>query len=553
MGVTNFMILSQTSSNVILRTSRIPHGPTLTFRVDRYTLARQVRAAQRKPVETPLAFEQPPLVVLHGFGAAKSDAAPVGTAGISHADAFKMTSTLLQNMFPQIQPASVKLADCRRVVLVHYVKESQQLEFRHYYIRAVPVGVSRVVRRLTAGGATSLSDVGKLRDISEFVLGRGATGVVTSDSEVEDEASKVILPQTIAGVGNTKSQQSAIKLAEIGPRLSLTLLKIEQGLCEGEVLYHSYIHKTKAEAATLKKKASEKVHLKEKRRAVQEANVAKKVATKAAKKEAKEERRKLRQAEALAAAAEGTLGDTADAPPESEGESGSEEEEEERPAAKRRAGGVATPAAATGTSADESSEGEADDEFGDEDSATDDDMSDEEEESGDDDGEVEVEEEEEEEEGGVFAESGEEEIGGEADGANVEAGESADEDLSEDAADESQESESEEEEVAAGAGAVAPPPPAARRYASGDKRPRAATAAAPTPVPTTAAATHTAAVARSEVAAVAPAAARVKAKVKASGKGMQGRILEDMQRKLKEAQAVTAATSAGGILKRKTT
>ena len=33
---------------------------------------------------------------------------------------------------------------------------------------------------------------------------------------------------------------SAIRLVELGPRLTLSLLKIEEGLCDGEVLYHSF-------------------------------------------------------------------------------------------------------------------------------------------------------------------------------------------------------------------------------------------------------------------------------------------------------------------------
>jgi ribosome biogenesis protein SSF1/2 len=55
LGVTHLMVISQTQSNVILRLARIPDGPTLHFRVNQYSLARQVRATQRRPYDSPAA------------------------------------------------------------------------------------------------------------------------------------------------------------------------------------------------------------------------------------------------------------------------------------------------------------------------------------------------------------------------------------------------------------------------------------------------------------------------------------------------------------------
>ena len=58
------------------------------------------------------------------------------------------------------------------------------------------------------------------------------------------------------GRGNAKAQQSAMKLSELGPRMTLEIFKVEQGVNEGDVLYHKYVHKTKEEAQSLKNKAS---------------------------------------------------------------------------------------------------------------------------------------------------------------------------------------------------------------------------------------------------------------------------------------------------------
>ena len=40
------------------------------------------------------------------------------------------------------------------------------------------------------------------------------------------------------GAGNDKAEKSSVRLHEIGPRLTMSLVKIEQGVCEADVLYH---------------------------------------------------------------------------------------------------------------------------------------------------------------------------------------------------------------------------------------------------------------------------------------------------------------------------
>lgn len=75
---------------------------------------------------------------------------------------------------------------------------------------------------------------------------------VVSDSEAEDEESRVVLADNFRGRGNNKAQQSALKLSEIGPRLTLELFKVESGVGEGDILFHKYVQKTAAEAAALK-------------------------------------------------------------------------------------------------------------------------------------------------------------------------------------------------------------------------------------------------------------------------------------------------------------
>lgn len=91
-----------------------------------------------------------------------------------------------------------------------------------------------------------------------------------------NDENEVILAQQLRSRGNLKSNQSAIRLTEIGPRMTMELVKIEDGLCDGEVLYHTYVSKTSEEVTELRKRTMEKKRLKEQRKREQEENVKRK-------------------------------------------------------------------------------------------------------------------------------------------------------------------------------------------------------------------------------------------------------------------------------------
>ena len=66
-------------------------------------------------------------------------------------------------------------------------------------------------------------------------------GYVTSDSEREDnDDNRMILPQDYSGRHNKASHKSAIRLKEMGPRMTLKLMKIQEGVDDGQVLYNRY-------------------------------------------------------------------------------------------------------------------------------------------------------------------------------------------------------------------------------------------------------------------------------------------------------------------------
>jgi len=66
------------------------------------------------------------------------------------------------------------------------------------------------------------------------------------------------LPQNLAGRGSKAGAKSAIRLVELGPRMRLQLIKIEEGLVDGEVLYHQFIEKTEEERKLIRKRRETK-------------------------------------------------------------------------------------------------------------------------------------------------------------------------------------------------------------------------------------------------------------------------------------------------------
>ena len=262
LGVSQLLMFTRTEKCVNFRIGRVPRGPTLSFAVKSYILGSDIRRSQKRPVDYAGSLRYAPLVVLNNFDKSKKELA--------------LVSLTFQSMFPSINLQTTKLADCQRCVLLNYEKDSGEIEFRHYFIRPRPTGVSRSVKRLVQA---RIPDLSRLNDISEYVLGNdihGPGGGAGSDSEFEDEASKVTLAQDLRSRGNRKAGQSAIRLVEIGPRMTLNLTKVESGLAEGDILYHAYVQKTKAEAVASKRKHEEKELLRTARREEQEENVARK-------------------------------------------------------------------------------------------------------------------------------------------------------------------------------------------------------------------------------------------------------------------------------------
>lgn len=318
--------LLEGTTTVNLRLIRLPRGPTLNFKVLRYSLAADVLRMARRPRAVGREFAEAPLLILSGFGGEDKQ--------------LKLMTTVFQNLFPPIHVQTVRpsvhslllrestspyfadalprshsrqmaLSSARRVVLLSYNATTHTIDFRHYVIQVRPVGVSRSVRKIIAGstnnkavpltsrkrplegtseeseasdadndkavvprpvptkarGAVSkakgILDLSRADDISDYILRQEQMGFVTSDSEVSDmsdggesagtgggasdseqdeKKGKVRLAGDYVGRGNrgkgARGDKRAVRLVELGPRMELGLVKIEEGVGEGEVLFH---------------------------------------------------------------------------------------------------------------------------------------------------------------------------------------------------------------------------------------------------------------------------------------------------------------------------
>ncbi|KAJ2765905.1 rRNA-binding ribosome biosynthesis protein [Coemansia nantahalensis] len=254
LSLSHIMLFSQTETGTNLRIGRFPHGPTLHFRVNQYSLAQDCLRLQKTPHTSAVEYNTPPLLILNNFA--------------GDGKHLKLMTAMLQNMFPAINPSTMRLAEARRVVLFNYNSEADTIDFRHYAITVRPVGVTKGVKRVVMSKAAP--SMAKFGDISDYVMQQA----FASESDVEDgPENSVTLAQDYVGRNNAKDEQRAVRLMELGPRMELKLMKVESGLCEGEVIYHSYVKKTPEDIALAEKRRQANLSRQALRRQQQQENV----------------------------------------------------------------------------------------------------------------------------------------------------------------------------------------------------------------------------------------------------------------------------------------
>lgn len=236
-GVSHLVMLSNNATSTYLRIARVPQGPTVTFKVNKFTLSRDIQATQKRPHKSINDLRHAPLLLMNNFGGQEHDT--------------KLMAEVLKNMFPPINVETFTTNNCRRTALFHLEKNGA-IQFRHYAITQKLHGVSRSIQRLVNGKAC----LGSGQDVADYILGGG----YASDSEMEDDVPAQVRPDK-----KKASQTVGLNLVEIGPRMELIPVKAEAGVMDGSVLFHKYIKKTPEEQMASDLKIKARMAQKEKR------------------------------------------------------------------------------------------------------------------------------------------------------------------------------------------------------------------------------------------------------------------------------------------------
>lgn len=148
-----------------------------------------------------------------------------------------------------------------------------------------------------------IPNLSSTNDISEYLLGEqggfetDASSASEADSDVEEggkSSNHVQLPNTYIGRGNVRDSQRAVRLLELGPRMELRCVKIEEGIpgagkdAKGasssggnDVLWHDYVKKSPAETGKQRQLILQRERERKQRREEQEKNVQRKKEEKA--------------------------------------------------------------------------------------------------------------------------------------------------------------------------------------------------------------------------------------------------------------------------------
>ncbi|KZF19713.1 putative ribosome biogenesis protein Ssf2 [Xylona heveae TC161] len=303
LGVTHLMLFSRSASgNTNFRLALTPRGPTLNFRVEKYSLGKDVKKAMKRPKGAEKDFLTPPLLVMNNFTSQSEDSKVP-----KHLES--LTTSVFQSLFPPISPQKTPLTTIRRVLLLNREPPKKDddgvytINLRHYAITTKRTGVSKGIRRLNAADKLvssqekkkkGMPNLGKLHDVADYLLDPSAGGYTSaSDTEPETDAEVEVLESSTRKVlnkrdkqraraegkaekGSTGVEKRAVKLVELGPRMKLRLTKVEEGVCGGKVMWHEYIHKSKEEVKAMDHTWDARRKEKEQRRQQQKENIERK-------------------------------------------------------------------------------------------------------------------------------------------------------------------------------------------------------------------------------------------------------------------------------------
>lgn len=159
-----------------------------------------------------------PLVILNGFGKGKKE----DDSKLGYQER-KVMKTMFNNLFPGLN-LHKKPENVKRTVLIDYNKKLDIVEFRHYYVKQNHTGINKKLKKMVNNNR--IPDLGNCNDLADYF--KGAMGFV-SDSDVDNLPNAKLDIETLKR-DKIKKTKMKLRLFEIGPRITMQLVKIEEGL-----------------------------------------------------------------------------------------------------------------------------------------------------------------------------------------------------------------------------------------------------------------------------------------------------------------------------------
>ena len=263
-GLSHMMMFTNTEKNSYLHLAKMPKGPTVTFAIKKYSLASDIfNNVEKDKIPLIKNYGNIPLLIMSGFN---NNNIPE-----EYVDPIKIISMLFQSFFPPVNLGEVQIKKFKRVVLINLKLDSEnekpEIEFRHYDIELQKYSVKKTISNLI-NNLGKTKDLSNFNNISDYILKHSG---YSSCSDNEEEAKCEIIDEK-----NNKNEKTTIKLKEIGPRMNLSIFKIQEGFFKGNVVYHSLIKKTRKEIYEILQEKKKKEKDKKERQKIQDENVIKK-------------------------------------------------------------------------------------------------------------------------------------------------------------------------------------------------------------------------------------------------------------------------------------
>lgn len=286
-GADNLIFLSSKKSGNYMRLMRLPKGPSYSFKIKTYCLNQDLQRLIPRNKRINSQQLKIPMVICKGFQNFSESSDPKTISN----ENLKMIEKYFKGLFPStkyFKQKNTKTFD--RVVLFHFNKKANIFEIRNYYIKQTFTSINPNIKKML--NSNKIPDFSNFTDVGELFAEKK---VILSDSDIDHlPDSKVEIEDRI--LGKEEKYKVNVRLYEIGPRVTMSLFKIEEGFMKGEILYHSLIVKSEVEKEGLRVRVREKEEKREENRRVQDENVLRKLREQEkkdlVKKERREEKRK---------------------------------------------------------------------------------------------------------------------------------------------------------------------------------------------------------------------------------------------------------------------